>query len=642
MDLSDNGPNSRPHESRPNVEAHPPQTLRLQKKRSNAGNRTTISQQPSGPRSGEQRYSVIAREGDKARKGSLRNAVRRIFGRRSRAPEPEPELEPEAGSRPVQASPSRHGYHRSEPTGLPLPAEVPEGPFDDSDWRQRTFSAPLELLPSSLPRTRSPYAVEFPQSARLKPLKLASPFSAPGSQLRRRRTLPSILISGDDAAAVAGVIGSPAGSPGLTAEEPRDPPHTEIGRTLSTNKSEKRKSRSADNLRRADLELISPPRKRSDEIKYWRESFQRNVLRASGFTVSVPREDGSEPGEDDKTPMAKSEDPFVTHAGPSGISPGSARRRETTEQDFASPSAFGSQLSQDLEDRIARLEAGLHSFRGELAQIAADRNRRTILVGRVPTPSIRRRASSGGRTASMLAETLALDLEPSTYHYGYNEAGRPSTSPQPPSTPPRRYTGPSALPNFSTREPRAEPARSRSPSPPPPPPQATPGASINHGDGGGGRQQAPPQHTFRSLYEMLSDERSARRRLEMQMRGLREEISNLHYQVSVGSNIQSQRSSYQASMDPRIGSSRLHALLQGTEDSPSGTARSNRQRDSRGIITDPRIVSRFSGSESEAGMPEYTELETPYEAYQTPVGEHESFPFAEQARTGTRAEDVMF
>jgi hypothetical protein len=139
---------------------------------------------------------------------------------------------------------------------------------------------------------------------------------------------------------------------------------------------------------------------------------------------------------------------------------------------------------------------------------------------------------------------------------------------------------------------------------------------------------------------MLADERSARRRLEMQMRGLREEIANLHYQVSSASNFQSQRSSYYAAMDPQVGSSRLHALLRDTEESPPGTAQSGQQQGSTGL--NARIVSRFSGSESEAGgMAESTELETPYEAYQTPI-EEGSFPFSNQPRTGARNDGEMF
>ena len=152
-----------------------------------------------------------------------------------------------------------------------------------------------------------------------------------------------------------------------------------------------------------------------------------------------------------------------------------------------------------------------------------------------------------------------------------------------------------------------------------------------------------PQHTFRSLYEMLSDERSARRRLEQTMRNLQDEIANLHYQVSVNSNVQSQHSSYMPS------STRLQALLAGTEESPPGTTESQYQRFSRGrdISIDPRVVSRFSGSESEAAPTDAGGLETPHEAYQTPLEEQSPGRFVfgigdGQPQYGGRAEGAMF
>jgi hypothetical protein len=158
------------------------------------------------------------------------------------------------------------------------------------------------------------------------------------------------------------------------------------------------------------------------------------------------------------------------------------------------------------------------------------------------------------------------------------------------------------------------------------PPAASPAGNAN----GRARNQTP-QYTFRSLYEMLTDERSARRRLEAQMRGLREEISNLHYQVSLQSNVQSQRSSYYAQ-----GSSRLHALLRDTEDSPPGTGDQQGGAGTADLSAEQqRVVSRFSGSESEA---ETGELQTPYEEYQTPQEEQAPFPFDER-RT---AEGDMF
>lgn len=686
------GPPRLTPDGRPSIEARPPNTPpRLQKKRSNAGVRAVSQPQSKAYAIDAPGEATNARGVQKARKGSLRNAVRKLFGRRSR------EVEAPQAS---QVSPPRHGYHRSEPHPVLAPQpEVAEDGARENTYAYRTFSAPtapLELVPSAaVQRTRSPYAVEFPRSARLKPLNLGDPYTAPGSQLRRRKTLPSILAIGSEEAQSSPGPASPAVPPAPNDDE------NEIGRALSTDiKREKRRSRSAGDLR-VSQDVPVPARNRSDEIRFWRESIQGTVLRASGFTVPV-RDDEYETQEykdDEHTPMPGKTDPFETRASPLpiGSSPPRGANLDLPTSDFASPSALGSQLSQDLEDRIARLEAGLRSFRGELAQMAADRNRRTVLIGGVPAPSLRRRASSGGRTASMLAETLQTDFGPSNYEYDYTSTARPSTSPQPPRTPPARYKDPAsgralAAGERPARATNDDPFITATPSPPrqrptvitssaPRPQEALfsnpPSQQLYQQS----RQQDPPQqpqqHTFRSLYEMLADERSARRRLEMQMRGLREEIANLHYQVSNVSNIQSQRSSYygggggptpaagpgadQASArdrDTTLGSSsRLHALLRETEASSGARSLpptrdglpSNRFRDESGISIDPRVVSRFSGSESEAGVGgahddderESTELVTPAEAYMTPLSGEGDFPFR-TTRGGGGGEGRMF
>lgn len=159
------------------------------------------------------------------------------------------------------------------------------------------------------------------------------------------------------------------------------------------------------------------------------------------------------------------------------------------------------------------------------------------------------------------------------------------------------------------------------------------GLGSTNGGGNGHDNGQPQQYTFRSLYEMLTDERSARRRLETQLRNMRQEINDLHYQVSERSQIQSQRSSV-LPVDPMVGSSRLRELLRGTEVSPPGTSQSQQRASGNTGISStsnaPRVVSRFSGSESEAGAMESEELTTPYEAYQTPREELSRFHFGHE------------
>ena len=312
MDLSNDEANTRlqdvpstqEQETRPSVELRSPQGPRLQKKRSDAGRPTGRRPQTYAPTS-----TITGRESSKARKGSIRNAIRRVFGRRSR--EAVPEQEP-----PPRSSPG-HGYHRSEPTPLAPQPEIPEADMEDDALIQRTFSVPVVPITSNVQRTRSPYAVEF-GSARLKPINLGSPFNAPGSTLRRRKTLPSVLMSESEAAAVQASIQS-ADEVGDAPRISQEPPSSEIGKALRSPERERRKSRSADDLRLTQVNTSRLSRKRSEEIQFWRESIQGGVLRASGFKAQGPQIGEAE--EEEKTPMADIADPFVSAAEPSGLSP---------------------------------------------------------------------------------------------------------------------------------------------------------------------------------------------------------------------------------------------------------------------------------------------------------------------------------
>ncbi|KAK3672457.1 hypothetical protein LTR78_007764 [Recurvomyces mirabilis] len=629
------------------------ESQRIVRKRSTLGVRNASQPLPSSRTTLQaQHHGAAYVDGSQARKSSLRNVVRKIFGRRSKEI---PAVQ--------QKSPPRHAYHRSEPSALvPHVEEADNGP-DDMAVAQRTFSVPLQSPPSpGLHRTRSPYAVEFPHSARLKPLNLGDPYYAPGSQLRRRKTMPSVLLTEEDDPDLT----SPPKDPAVPAfEVTRDAPVPEPARG-STSRSMKRRSRSADDLRQslADRQEY-PPRKRSDEIRFWRESFQGSVLRASGFVSRENSSMGLEESMPEPMPELRDEDvPISDNTGPidtrqsrSGTigtfrssPPGHGHTFSQT--DVRSASGYGTELSRDLEDRVAKLESGLHDFQRSLARLTADRNRQTVMVGGMP----QRRSSLNARTPSMLADTLSDPLTLAYTLYGQPEQQRPSTSPQPPRTP-TRNTAPSRppVPPLPMGSDRIREAYST------PPPNTTRGptshpvqarqsdTSENNSDG------QPQPYTFRSLYEMLTDERSARRRLEGQLRGMRQEISDLQYHVS-SSQVQSQRSSF-VPMEPVAGSSRIRDLLRETEQSPPGSSSvtqyphlpqlqqpSQALRDSGNTVfttsTGGRggLMSRFSHSDSEAGaMADSTDdLETPYEAYQTPLEERHRTPF------GTVGEIDMF
>ncbi len=85
-------------------------------------------------------------------------------------------------------------------------------------------------------------------------------------------------------------------------------------------------------------------------------------------------------------------------------------------------------------------------------------------------------------------------------------------------------------------------------------------------------------------------------------------------------------------MDPMVGSSRLHAILRDTDATPPSTSQSREQFDATQFSSGQGgLVSRFSGSESETGggaEAEGEELQTPHDAYQTPLEGQGMFPWA--------------
>lgn len=562
----------------------------------------------------------------KTRRGSIRHAVRKIFGRTSRdGPPRSPRV-----SAPMTAPLGRHAYHKSEPTAV-LPVDPPPVlPYPSQDGNivpQTIFSS------HSRTKTSSPYAVSFPKSVMLKPRDLGNPFGPDAAQMKRRKTMPNTGIHVRDGADAAANV--PVPSPPMDTVSDCDHDR-HARRAKSQSKKARRKSRSTDDLIGIGLET-SPRTKRSDEIQYWRETFQPDVLRASGFTSRAVhtvhanddrtslRQELQEDGE--QTPVPPAIDTFP-------LSPGSSPTQHTAfparEEHFRPSSPVD--LSKDLEQRVLKLEAGLNSFQRSLERMTADRNRRTIVLRSTMTTQ---RSSNDLRTPSMLADTLFDSLEPSSYVYEYGRTLRPSASANPRSLSQSRnhYEEP-----FVPMTPRSDhyADSTRLPTPPysrsmhstePPLPASLPRSSADSS-----QQQ---QHTFHSVYQMLSDERSARQKLESQLRHLQHEISELHAQVNTTShrpNERIDRNSYMLAGS----SARLQQLLQETEDVGSTRASELSACDAL------PITSRFSGSESETGYQEQHEPETPYGAYLTPREERSTQSLADKLTAKDDDFDCMF
>ncbi|KAM3419024.1 hypothetical protein BST61_g4979 [Cercospora zeina] len=583
-------------------------------------------------------------DGFKARKGSIRSAVRKIFGRRSASVDTDA-LQPA----------SRHAYHKSEPP-VPLPSqpEVPEP-------REEERSAPHPSTPSyppgrpSFTRTTSPYALQFPNSVRLKPMDLGHHSSSPPQPLRRRKTLPNMLPEEPDHTDDVPVTEDAAAEPTPPPDRVGDAtPAKSIAELI---KRDRRTSRSTDDLQAAAAREHSVPRKRSEEIRYWRESFHPDVLRASGLATQ-PSSRGQMSAARPSTSRGSERRDVQTPPTPPRDSKPATRKSSPTRYRGAPTSLHGdsqrpssavdTEMAKDLEDRVAKLEAGLQNFQKSLQKLTADRNRRTIVM----SGGLTTRGSSGDmRTPSMLAETLADPLGPSDYEYEYGHTMRPVTSARPSMAPSIRGE---RHDNFETQahvekhpKPHRGPLNSHAPTPPrsaelPPEPEratapqtssatmaaVTPGTMESCGS------TQPPEWTFRSLYQMLSDERSARRKLETQLKGLRQEISELHSQVNAASTLQSNRSSYMLAGS----SSRLQDLLRETGEGSQRSASPRSLKRQSGLSGHSSggapVVSRFSGSDSEALAHEFAaesdDLETPNDAYRTPLEERSKWSIANQ------------
>lgn len=627
------------------ISATTPQPARIRKRKSQNNMRpTSLSQKkaPTTPKPAQPvRYSgvpsTMETEG-RAKKGSIRSAVRRLF---SRKPKEVQEIK--------KLSPPRHGYHRSvshrnsvcratKLMSLPKdPGQVaridipPEPYFAPEAIPHRTLSAPLQLVePPSFRRieARSPYAVEFPQSARLKPLDLGNPFYRQPHGPKRRATLPSLILADREAAALTAALKDRGLAESDTASDNgRDTPQPEIGMAVTIGISNpKRRSRSANDLRQM-FTVSHPSRKRSQEIRYWRESYVGSLLQSDEIE-GPSKPENSEPEEvyqESYHDPEQTSQPVQAHPSPDTYTAGDKQQPlpSNTSPQSTRPLTAGTEIATDLENRVAKLESGLVSFQRALQRLTADTNRRTIIVSNSPTRRSRQ------HTPSILVDTLRDPM--------YRPPPLSSTNPSP--TPP---TDPSPFhPN---------------------PSQPGTGTSPHH-QHDRPRTPSPPHRTFATLYSIITEERSARRVLENQVRTMAAEMAELQYQLSSrgGSPALSpalaHRSGYPTpSPEPVQDQQRFEpvysSLTAQAQDrdrdrqsggSESGLATTWRDTGETGVssasagfrvaaahsstgIAGGPIVSRFSGSdESEEGGAreeedvDDEELVTPYEGYQTPV-----------------------
>ena len=388
--------------------------------------------------------------------------------------------------------------------------------------------------------------MQFSKSAQLKPLDLANPFYHKANhEPKRRATLPTLDLATRDTDGIGTALGSPPDS-GMAGMD-LSIPGSEIGLAVTT-LADKRRSRSANDLSLVMVQQSPKQRRRSSEIRFWRESFAGSVL----LHPNTPPE---EPAEIDPLDGHSDGDGAGAHAGPSVGLEGSARSVSSTSASDAKassavfvaprPATAGPGRSDDIERRVTELEASLQRFQHSLDRLTVV-SRANSLSPALQTQRARRQQ----HTPSVLVHTLQ------------NPSWRPESL------------------DDDFRDPQYEDA----------------GEVLEREWGGSGThsphdrqrvQSKTPsdgtirQGSFTALYNMLSDERAARNKLETEMYNLQREVTSMATRLERGS-----WSSYHVPPLP------VHHRPRTPEESVRGVSSHS--------AYDPRVVSRFSGSESVA------------------------------------------
>ncbi|KAL8910470.1 MAG: hypothetical protein Q9171_004221 [Xanthocarpia ochracea] len=283
----------------------------------------------------------------KPRSGGFRNTFRRLFGRKS----PKDRI-----SLPAPASYPRHD-----------PNEFITSAVDVA--KQRSASVPTQtVLRTSALGSHSPFPVPLPAASSVtesigpqRPER-----SPPLPPTRPRRTsLPSVILNPQEGAEIGDQL------PGLGFHDVREKvlDHGSIGFAVTSGSNPKRRSKSADDLREGAKEHRMSPiqwrrwRRRSDEIRYWRESADETV---PGFIAPESRQPSPEhalvrrQGFVEQTPPMPQEEEHEARPHPSDFNFG------------LSPGAMHSQEHISLEERLVTLEIKLMDFEYAISKLQAD------------------------------------------------------------------------------------------------------------------------------------------------------------------------------------------------------------------------------------------------------------------------------
>lgn len=466
---------------------------------------------------------------------------------------------------------------------------------------------------------------------------------------RRRATLPSVLLSDAEAQALAAVIASGEGKHLPTWEERHEgesiPSPNKIGIALSSpphsaqSVQAKRRSQSAGALRDLAKTRPSIERRRSEEIRYWRNSYQSGSI----YSVATPRPRTAQTMETVRTigthdTVAKESEPaaesgiadvpipiVAQHDQDIGAIPlpvdafnfGNLRTAFSDDgQEAASPDVTArSEKRLSIEDRVKGLEDTMRNLETSVRRISGRSNRQTIILENAPK----------GRRSRNRSSSATSDRQSS--HHSSKNSQRTVSIQQEGSGPPSPTLGPlSAVNEFPQSNDRRETVIAVEPSAIRPPTA----------------QQSDIAAQFVQILEALQHERGARKALENQVNSLQREVAELH---AIVTKFIARSPSYPTpspdaiivSNEERLSTPRAapraeRGLGFESDDGTPATSRNTRET----------IISRFSRSDSEAGDYSVTSSRediTSPEAWATPK---EESGFSSGFFSRNKSQDEMF
>ncbi|OCK84973.1 hypothetical protein K432DRAFT_400631 [Lepidopterella palustris CBS 459.81] len=556
----------------------------------------------------------------KRRKSGLRNVFRKMFGRRSK----------DAIKRD---SAQRHGYHRSDPGVL---TSVPEKPgekagsssFSPADKRISNIPVrELELLNPLGSHLPFPMNVNAPQE--LSPPHDYLTFDSPPMIQRRRATLPSIVLSGAEVAALSAVW-SGSGARVLSWEEQGQAniPSPEIGVALSS-PTHKRRSRSAGALRDLSKNHDEIPRRRSAEIRYWRTSGMDRSASVYSTHTPLPQSEENVPGEIRDEPEAVTVG-FLDEPG--AIPTVDLVDSKMTDDAVHSPQPiqalyFGAltnefselhenaveadvEASLPLEERVKRLENGMQALESSLHRLTGRSHRQTIILENAPKGRRSRQRSS----STVRDDHSRQSSKSSSHTEPLTEQGQGLPGPGPPSPllPPTFLKSPSSA-GSHTGQMSSFPHLAKTPSPHPRSsanlalPQASAPASQSASPQPPAISNQPdPAEQFAAVYTILRHERAARKALEKQVIALQQEVQDLRM---IAHKLAHATAYPTPSPDAILSSAEelcTPRAYRGPERGPGFESEEEGGREGLRGRAKERITSRFSKSDSEGGDNEDT------------------------------------